>query len=365
MPASAERRAQQEHVLRELRTRLQELWHEWPGCDSLPKANDAGLRYRAFALDDEIILLCRDDEGHVEVTRRTKFERKQLRALHNRILAAFDDQDLDDKGWRELLEPVAEALLPGEVRGDASTQARLTTYALHGLLQTVPMALLPLRGDEASEEARWLGQSVTVALQPAGAQWTGNGRAAAAPLFVVDPRSNLPAAPRLLETYRHLFPQARVLEGPAATNAAFRDEAANAGWLHVDAHGSYDPVCPQLSALQLADGPLRWIELADTPMNLRFAHLSGCHTGRWPITPDSGSYGIAGLVTRLGSGWAIASRSGLSDEVAMDFNRVFYRDIDVGESVRNAYQRALVAVAEKHPAGAWGGLLLLRAAGVD
>lgn len=361
VPASPERRAEHERVLRASRMRLQELWHEWPGCAGDPRTSDAGLRYRAFAVDDEIVLLRRDDAGRVEA-RRTAFPRRDLRALHDRILAAYERQDLDDAGWRRLLAPVAEALLPPEPSADGT----LVTYALHGLLQSVPLAALPLpeaRGRAPSPRRR-LGQTATIALQPAGARAVRGGDGPELPpLFVVDPRSNLPASSRLLSIYRDLFPGARVLKGEEATYAAFRFESARAGWLHVDAHGLYDPVHPELSALQLADRPIHWIELADRPMSFRFANLSGCQTGRWPITPDSGGYGIAGLVTRLGTAWAIASRSDLPDRVAMDFNRVFYESIASGSTVPEAYRQAWSAVAEAHPAGAWSGLVLLRGSG--
>lgn len=365
VPAAPERREEQEQVLRASRTRLQELWHEWPGCDVHPRASDTGLRYRAFAAEGEVVLLRRDDGGRVEVAKRTPFSRRDLRELHDRILAAFERQDLDDAGWRELLGPVAAALLPPDPAADGT----LVTYALHGLLQSVPLAALPLsaarepRQGAPAAGSRWFGETAVVALQPAGTRTAGSaGASHLPPLFVVDPRSNLPASAQLLSIYRGLFPGARILAGEAATRDAFRRESARAGWLHVDAHGLYDPVYPQLSALQLADGPIHWIELADRPMSYLFAHLSGCQTGRWPITPDSGGYGIAGLVTRLGAAWAIASRSDLADRVAMDFNRVFYESIAAERPVPEAYRRAWTAVAKKYPAGAWGGLLLLRGA---
>lgn len=361
VPASRRRREEQRQLRQELKMRLQELWHEWPGCENRPTATDEGLGYRAFALEDEIILLHRDAAGQVTVEKRTAFARQKLRRLHDRVAAELERQELTDEAWAELLRPMAEALLPQ----DLETSKPLAVYALHGMLQGIPLAALPLPGDGGPrlDSDRWFGQTRAVALQPAGAKAQGDlDRRPRPPLFVVDPRANLPAAPQLLATYRELFPDARFLMGDAATHAAFRRESASARWLHVDAHGLYDPAFPRLSALQLADRPIHWVELADTPMSFRFAHLSGCQTGRWPITADSGTYGIAGLVTRLGIGWAIASRTNLADQVAKDFNRSFYAAIAADESVPSAYYRAMRAVAERYRASAWGGLVLLRAA---
>jgi hypothetical protein len=369
VPASARRRAEQQQLLRELKTRIQELWHAWPGCASRPSAGDQGLEYRAFALEDEIVLLHRRAEGEVTVEKRTPFARRGLRRIHDRVVAAVERQDLDDDAWAELLRPMSVALLPldAPAAGDLVVPAHvdLAVYALHGMLQAIPLAALPLPGDHHGD-VRWFGQAYAVAVQPAGARALAPpGPGSGPPLFVVDPRANLPASPQLLATYRELFPTARVLAGGAATHAAFRRESARASWLHVDAHGLYDPAFPRLSALQLADRPIHWVELADTPMSLHFANLSGCQTGRWPITADSGSYGIAGLVARLGVGWAVASRSDLADRVAMDFNRSFYAAIAAGDPVPVAYHRALQAVAQRHLASTWCGLVLLRAAGAE
>ncbi len=357
LPASERRRVEQEQMRQELKLRLQKLWRNWPGCEALPVVDDEGVDYRAFALEDEIILLHRR-QGEVTVEKRTPYARQKLRRDFDQISMSLDQQEISDAAWRRLLAPLARALLPNSL----DRLEPVTTYALHGLLQGIPLAMLPLSD---APDGPWLIERTAISVKPAGSRIAERRPPTGAnqPLFVVDPRRNLAATPRLLRNYKELFPRARYLVGDAATLAAFQEGAPRAEWLHVDAHGLYDPAFPKLSALQLADRPLYWVQLAETPMNLRFAHLSGCQTGRWPITADSGSYGIAGLVTRLGVGWAIASRTDLDDRVAEDFNRLFYRAIADGQTVPAAYRQALRHVIELHPAGDWGGLMLLRAAG--
>jgi hypothetical protein len=374
-PASTDRHAQQEQQIHELKSRLQKLWREWPGCAGRHQADDTGLDYRAFALDDEILLLHRPN-GRVKLARRTPFSRQELRDRSDRIADGFAHRNLTNAQWEELLAPLAEALRPVDTDpGDTNSvdTDSTVTYALHGLLQGVPLAMLPLATSAQADGARWLGETTLVALQSAGAGaeavQQGDGDEAVwrdseprLPLFVVDPRSNLPAAPRSLTTYRKLFPDARVLHGLAATHGAFRQQVGRSAWLHIDAHGLYDPAFPELSAIELADRPFRWVELADDSPRLRFANMSGCQTGRWPITADSGVYGMAGLLTRLGVHWAVASRTNLPDRVAEDFNHAFYTEVAKGRSVPQAYRQALRTVIAQHPIGDWGGLLLLRGA---
>ena len=353
-PASGTRRDNAEPVRRELQERLRALWREWPGCHGIAAGGDEGVRFRAVALEDEILLLGRDAAGRVALERRTPMPRQRLARTLERIGQALAEGGLDDGAWRQLTRPLAEALLPR----DPAALAAVTPFALHGSLQEVPLAALPLPG----EAGRWLADVTAVALQPAAARARVTEGEASPPLFVVDPLGDLPGGSRSLALYRELFPAARVLHGEAATRAAVGREAAGALWLHLDSHGAYEPAFPELSSLLLADGRLSFVELAALPMPRRFANLSGCRTGVWPATADSGRYGLGGLLARLGVEWVIASRTDLADDLAHDYNRAFYQAVSQGISVPGSHRKALAAVRERRPAAEWAGILLLRAA---
>jgi CHAT domain-containing protein len=354
-------------VRRDLRERLRALQRSGPGCPPPAEAETeteteigpgAGAlpRFRAVALPDEVLLLaCRPGGG--DLARRTPLPRAELLATLDRLGEALERPGTGDEAWRRAAEPLAAALLPPRL--DALPE--ITAYSLHGPLQGAPLAALPLPA------GGWLADRTTVALLPAGTA-TGPAGAAAAvetaePLFVVDPLGDLAGAGSLMATYRKLFPGARLLVGEAADRQALRRELAGARFLHVDAHGSFVPAFPELSGLELADGRLSLIELAELPVAGRFANLSGCQTGRWPITADSGRYGLGGLLARLGAGWVIASRADLDDDLARDFNAAFYRAVAGGAPPEAAYRQALARVAARHPAASWGALLLRRGAG--
>ena len=356
-PASSARRAEREAIRRGLQERLRALWREWPGCAEEAEAargGDEGVRFRAVALEDEVLLLGRDAEGTVTVERRTPMPREELRKRVEEIGTALDRRDLDDAAWRRLAAPLAAALVPPDPQ---SLEEGVATFAVHGLLQGIPLGALPLEG------SRWLGETVTVAFQPAGARAQA-GEGGAPPLFVVDPLGDLPGASELLPFYRQSFPAARVIHREEAVREAFQRSLAGAEWLHLDTHGTFEPAFPELSSLELADGPVRLVQLAGFPMPRGFANLSGCETGRWPFTADSGRFGLGGLLARRGVGWVIASRTDLEDGLARDFNRAFYGSIRSGRSVPAAYREALAAVRSRHRAVSWAGLLLLRGAGV-
>jgi DNA-directed RNA polymerase specialized sigma24 family protein len=360
--ASGSRERQAAEIRVGIEERLRRLWREWPGCATPAPAGDGGVDFRAFAVEDEAVLLRRDAAGRVSAERRTRWPRRErLAAL--RALAAELEAGRGDAGrWRSLAAPAAAALLPLH----PETLRPSTLFALHGSLQLVPLAALPLPvspGSPAPAGRRWLGEVTTVALHTAGTRALAATGPAERPLFVVDPTGDLAGAERSLPDYRRLFPGGRILRGGEATREAVRGALAGAEWLHVDAHAIYDPVFPEMSRLQLAGGELNLMEWSRLPAPRRFANLSGCRTASWPATADSGQYGLGGLLTRLGAGWVVATRGPVPDAAAYRYNQAFYRAIAAGSAVPAAHAAGLAALLPDDPPQVWGAILLLRAAG--
>jgi hypothetical protein len=361
--ASSRRERQAAAVRVDLEERLRRLSREWPGCAAPAPAGDRGVDLRAFAVEDEVVLLRRDAAGRVDVERRTRWPRRErLAALHT-LAAEVEAGRGDAERWRRLAAPLAAAAAAVLPRHPEAL-GPVTTFALHGALQLLPLAALPL-GQPGSRPAgrRWLGEVTAVALHTAGAYAADGGGPAKQPLFVVDPSGNLGGAERSLPAYRRLFPGCRILQGADATRAAVRGALAGAEWLHVDAHASYDPVFPEMSRLELADGELSLLEWSRLPAPRRFANLSGCRTASWPTTADSGQYGLGGLLTRLGAGWVVATRGPVPDDAADRYNQAFYRAIAAGSAVPAAHASGLAALRPSYPPQVWGAILLLRAAG--
>ncbi|MEM7588223.1 MAG: CHAT domain-containing protein, partial [Acidobacteriota bacterium] len=350
VPATAQRQLQLERQVLEVKRQLQEHARRLPGCglieggESLETAD-----LKAFMLVDEIIVLERTPEGVVSVVRRTRGDRRELLANIEALDLALRERVLEDGRWRRLAQPLAAALVPPRNPGP------ITRYALYGALQRVPVAALPRPGAGWWSDETLIAVSAAGALRPPGRPSERSRR----PLFVVDPVSNLPTARELGSVYRDLFPEATVLFRAAATRSAFVAALAEASSLHLDSHGRYDDRFPELSSLELADGPLLLQELAAAVPPLELANLSGCHTGRWPVTADAGSYGFAGLLARRGAVWVVASRTYLADALARDFNRVLYARLSQGMTLPQAYGEALANLRRRAPAAAWAGLMLL------
>ncbi|MEM1178112.1 MAG: CHAT domain-containing protein [Acidobacteriota bacterium] len=349
----------------ELRQRLREHQRRFPECQSpgAPRVTATSAQLRAFEVDGEILLLGRDARGQVALQRRTQMAPDRFRRTASQLGLALEEKTLDDEGWRRLARPLAEALVPeGPFVGGS-----VVSYSLHGLLQQIPLAALPM-GDDG-----WLADRLTVALRPAGALVltphtppqvpTADDPALSTPesgaVFIVDPGRNLPSAPRLLRFYRRLYPDAHVLAGGEATREAFLKSVAGASALHLDGHARYHPAFPELTALELSDGPVTLRQLAAAARPSHFANLSGCHTGRWSVTADSGHYGLGGLLVQLGTRWSVAARARLADDLAAEFNEIFYRSLAAGTAVPTAFQRALADVRSRHPVHRWAGLMLL------
>lgn len=356
--ASGSRERQTAALRLALEEKLRLLWREWPGCAAPAPADDRGVNFRAFAVEDEVVLLRRDAAGQVQVERRTRWSRRERVAALHALAAEVEAGHGDADRWRSLVAPAAAAVLPRH----PEALGPVTTFALHGALQLVPLAALPL-ASPAPAGRRWLSEVTTVALHAAGARAAGGSGRAARPVFVVDPTEDLGGAERSLSAYRRLFPGGRILRGAEATRAAVRAALAGAEWLHVDAHASYDPVFPEMSRLELADGDLSLMEWSRLPAPRRFANLSGCRTASWPATADSGQYGLGGLLTRLGAGWVVATRGPVPDDAAEGYNQAFYRAIAAGSAVPAAHAAGLAALRDGHAPRVWGAILLLRATG--
>lgn len=352
--ASGGRERRTAEVRAALEERLRGLSREWPGCPAPGEADDAGVSFRAFTVEDEALLLHRDERDQVRLERRTRWPRRaRLAALHA-LAAGIEAGRGDAAQWRALAAPAAAALLPLH----PETLGPVTELALHGALQLVPPAALPLPPGCARG---WLGEATAVALHVAGARAAAGGPAGS-PLFVVDPAGDLAGAERSLPAYRRLFPAARILRGGEATREAVGRALAGAEWLHIDAHASYDPVFPEMSRLQLAGGDLSLLEWSRLPAPRRFANLSGCRTASWPATADSGQYGLGGLLARLGAGWVVATRGPVPDGAADLYNQAFYRALAAGSTVPAAHASGQAALRPSYPPQVWGAILLLHAA---
>ncbi len=322
-------------------------------CRSPLQASPVAADLRVFALDNEVISLWRSSDGSLEA-QRTSLPRSELNHRIEQLAEAQRNGRLNDEAWRALAQPLADALLPKNLE----SLGVISHFALHGVLQRVPLPALPI---PPGDGRRWLADVTTAVVRPPFVE-AGTPRydeALAAPLFVVDPRRNLPSGTEARDTYRGRFPAAKILFGDEASAQAVQAALPAASFLHVDAHGEYDKAFPELSSLGMADTNLSLGDLAKLAGPLHFANLSGCHTGFSRPTGGSGNDGLAGVLSRRGTRWVIAHQSAIEDDLGHDFNDVFYRQIEAGSGVVDAFRTALANLRSNYPAAAWSNLTLL------
>lgn len=353
-PASGRWREQRRAPERAVRRELQDLARSVRCEDEgAPMGAESGPSFRAIPLEDEVLLLRRDATGRTTLHRRTSLPRRELRSRLDRIHAELAGVSvLDDRGWRELVAPIAAALVPSPEDLDT-----VTSFALHGPLQSTPLAALPLPGDttrflcDATVPVHWVPRRA--------APSATSSRTTSPPLFVVDPSGDLPGARRSLATYQRLAPDGRFLVETAAERDEVLGAIPTARWLHVDAHARFEPGFPELSSLLLADGPLTVPELTRQVAGLELANLSGCSTGRSPVSAGTGRYGLAGALVRAGVPSVVAAGTALSDETAPVFNGRFHAALAEGEGAAAAFGAGVREARNRLPAARWAPLMLV------
>ncbi|MEM1203619.1 MAG: CHAT domain-containing protein [Acidobacteriota bacterium] len=360
------RRRLRRQALRESLQRSARTLPACPGSEETDGPTPSPASWRAFALEDETLLLHRDGEGRVRLGARHSLGRADIASILDSVESLGADprtpRATAEERWRGLLRPLASAILPA----NAAELGPVATFGLHGVLQRVPLAALPIEGEET-----WLADVTTAALRPAGGgTWppnpVGGAETPGEPVFVVDPRGDLGWTSRLPEVYRRLFPGANLLVRERARVAAVGAALEQASWAHFDTHGRFDEAFPELSGLELADGVLTVDQLSFGRRAPALINLSGCATGRWPTTADSGHYGLGGLLARRGVAWVVATTSTVKDRLMSDFNRGFYAALADGRSPPGAYGAALDSVRRRYPVAQWSRLILLHgASGTD
>jgi hypothetical protein len=350
-PESRERALQSRTSVIALRERLDALIRRDGACRLQRMEPSPEPDLRAFFAEDDLIALWRRDQNSMPESRVTRLGR----AERDRWLDAIEPGDatpLDPRAWDDAARLFARALIPS-----AWPESRPLRVALYGALQRVPITALP---HPEQGESWGITRALVLHHAHSAPRVTASGAHSGQKLFVIDPRGNLPTSSQAFDRFRQQFPSATMLQGAQASRSRFESAlAGGVSWLHFDGHGRYDPVFPELSALEFADGTLTADRLLSNGPPPELVNLSGCETGRSPVSADSGRHGLAGIVIEQGVRWVVANRHQVPDAVAHDFNLVFYRELADRIAVPEAYRRALTAVSQKYPPTSWGGLVLV------
>ncbi|MCX6598080.1 MAG: CHAT domain-containing protein [Acidobacteria bacterium] len=214
-------------------------------------------------------------------------------------------------------------------------------FAPHGVLHGIPFAALHRNGEQLIER-------YSVSLSP-NASVLSRLRAAVVPeaghpVVFAAPDAAAPQMEAEARGVASALPGSRLFVGPEATLEQFRISAPKASVLHLAAHGLFRRDNPLFSALQLADGPLTMVSLAQQQLGIDLMTLSACNSGKSvPVAGDELlgllraclAAGVRSLMVAL---WAV------DDAAARAWMTHFYAAFSAGAPVAAAAREAMLAL---------------------
>ncbi|GAA2717012.1 MULTISPECIES: CHAT domain-containing protein [Streptomyces] len=179
----------------------------------------------------------------------------------------------------------------------------------------------------------------------------GGARPRPAPLVVALPETPgaapLPGASREAQLVGVLFPEARRLEGAAATVQAVGRALPDHPWVHFSCHGVSELLSPSESGLILHDGRLTVAAAAaQRPLSPELAVLSACSTSRGGIDLADEAVQLASAFQLAGYRHVIGTLWPVSDALATRLTGEFYAALAEDAAAGRAIDAAL---ALHHP----------------
>jgi CHAT domain-containing protein/predicted negative regulator of RcsB-dependent stress response len=350
-----------------------------PGRSAVPK-----LAEIQAAIDADTTLLSywvTDEQTFAFVVTQDGLEVIELEATRDDLL----DQVETLRRFSDLGEPYPAAAVELHEMLIAPLAEHLTTKHLaivpHDVLHYLPFAAL-------SDGERFLVDDYTLTLLPSASsllhirQNTGNELTA--PLVLGNPATDNDELPALTgaeaeaETIATLYDSAPLL-GEMATEAEVRDRAAEAGILHIAAHGAFEQAAPLESTLYLTpegddDGRLTVREIY--ALDLQQADLvvlSACETQiddtgivHGQLSVDSGDelVGLTRAFFYAGTPSVVSTLWRVEDEPSALLMERFYTHLQDGMGKAEALRQAQMDVREQHPNPYyWAGYVLSGEAG--
>ncbi len=165
------------------------------------------------------------------------------------------------------------------------------------------------------------------------------------------PTPELPAVAREVERVRMQLPGWEVRVDLAPTRAALEQETAEAGIVHIAAHGELRTDNPAFSSIHLADGPLFVHDLATLRLPGSIVVLTACSSGRGAAPAGDEWIGLARGFLQAGAAQVVASLWPIEDEATTELIEGFYTGVAGNLAPEEALRRAMIAlrVSRPHP----------------
>jgi len=205
-------------------------------------------------------------------------------------------QSTDQKVFTEANDRLQQILVDGVMRHLPSEKIYIVP---HGILHYLPFQAL-------FSDGRYLIERHQIGYTPSASVLRyvlGTSKSRTKHLFALGnpdlgaPQLDLPHAEKEVQDIRKWFPKARVLTRQDATEAEFKQHAADFDILHIASHGEFNPEAPLLSCLRLGagqgeDGRLETQEIFDLDLDAYLVSLSACNTALGKMTKGDELMGL-------------------------------------------------------------------------
>jgi CHAT domain-containing protein/tetratricopeptide (TPR) repeat protein len=216
----------------------------------------------------------------------------------------------------------------------------------HGVLHYLPFHAL-------FDGARHVIDSFTISYAPSASIFAHCQRkppcASGSSLILGVPDSRAPLILDEVRSVADILPDAELLLGAAANEAALRDKGSRSRLIHIATHGSYRQDNPMFSGIRLGAAYLSLYDLYQLKLEAELITLSGCATGLNVVAPGDELLGLVRGLLYAGAHSLLLTLWDVSDRSTAEFMTRFYRRLSRGEGKASAVQGAMRELRVDYP----------------
>lgn len=165
---------------------------------------------------------------------------------------------------------------------------------------------------------------------------------------------DLPGAEAEAQAIAHIYPKSDLFLRGQATLGQFRSAAQGKAFVHIAAHGLFQPADPLASRLLFSpsgdnSGDLTVGDLYGMRLDSSLAVLSACQTGLSDVSPGDDLIGLVRGFMFSGVGGVVATYWNVADESTALLMQTFYSHLKSGASAQEALQAGQAAVRQRFP----------------
>jgi CHAT domain-containing protein/tetratricopeptide (TPR) repeat protein len=145
------------------------------------------------------------------------------------------------------------------------------------------------------------------------------------------------------------LPNARLLIGTEATEAALRAHGPSSRFIHIATHGLFRRDNPMFSAIRLGDSDLSLFDLYQIPLSSELVTLSGCSTGRNVVLGGDELVGLMRGLFYAGAQGILVSLWDVHDRSTAEFMTGFYSGLQSHPNKADALRAAMCELRREYP----------------